>query len=482
MTRERAGTISSPLAWSRLLYSILFVGVAIAGLYIGSLTYVQARQLAARTSFKSIPIILRPSLLSRQEAYQPEQLTVAAPAVQPVKSAPVNNVYPDIETQEPVNILVLGIDQRAGESTICRTDTMILVSVDPKGKSVSLLSIPRDLWVRIPHPKHEHDKITTAHYWGEVENYPGGGPALAMKTVHDTVGIRPHYFVRLNFTGFESIIDRIGGIDVDVPVTIDDEKYPNESYGYERLYIEAGRQHFDGNMALKYARTRYGSDDFTRMDRQQQIIMAVRERVLNLENLPQLLRQLPQIYRSMGDSIETDIPIDLMLQMAEWALQIERENIRMDSIDRRMTTDATRPDGAQVLIYNPDKARPIIDELFRVPTPEVQASETTQVKRLEAEKAQVVVYNGTAVSGLAGRVSSFLRMQGIDVRDPQNADSFDYEQTVLNVYSDKPFTVDWLVNMFGISPENVIYHSSQGKDDVDVSIVIGQDFPASEFK
>ena len=126
-------------------------------------------------------------------------------------------IYPDIESQERVNILFLGIDQRPGEPIACRTDTMILVSINPKDMSASLLSIPRDLWVPIRHPKHPEDRINTAHLWGEIENYPGGGPELAKDTVQYNFGVPVHYYTRLNFTGFEQIIDRIGGIEVDVP-------------------------------------------------------------------------------------------------------------------------------------------------------------------------------------------------------------------------------------------------------------------------
>jgi LCP family protein required for cell wall assembly len=486
MSRERVDARYSSFAWGRLLYSVLFVGVIVAGLYCGYLSYTTIRALAAHTSFKTIPVILRPARQPPKESLGPEPQPEQEPVAQTAGPLPKTEIYPDIENKERINILFLGIDQRPGESTACRTDTMILASINPQDMSVSLLSIPRDLWVFIPHPKHPENKINTAHYWGEIEGYPGGGPALAMRTVYNNLGVRVHYYVRLNFTGFERIIDRIGGIDIDVPATIDDEQYPNGAYGFEHLYIQAGRHHFDGQMALKYARTRYGSDDFTRMHRQQQIILAVRDRVLSLQNLPQLVRQLPQLYRDMGDSVETNIPLDLMFTLAEWAQQIERENIRMESIDRRMTRDWTTADGVQVLILERTKARSVIDDLFRSPTPEVEKAGASQVERLEAEGARVVVYNGTSIYGLAGQVSSFLEIQKISVGEPQNADSFDYEHTILRVYVDKPFTVNWLTSMFGISEENIFYRQPGERDidvgDVDIAIIIGQDFPVDKFE
>ncbi|MBN1934339.1 MAG: LCP family protein [Anaerolineae bacterium] len=481
MSHERAGTRVAAFLSSWLLYGILFGGLAIAGLYGGIWIYTNVREFAAHTTFRTISPVVESDTRPVKIVEQPNEPDGIVSEPQDSNPAPVSVVYPDIKNLEPVNILFLGIDQRAGESAACRTDTMILVSINPKDKSVSLLSIPRDLWVRIPLLNHEYGKITTAHYWGEIEKYPGGGPALAMKTVYNTIGVRPHYYVRLNFTGFERIIDTIGGIDINVPETIDDAKYPDNNYGVERLYIPAGQHHFDGAMALKYARTRYGSDDFSRMDRQKQIIAAVRDRVLGLENLPQLIGQLPQLYRDMGDSLQTDIPVDLMVQLANWALEIDRDHIHADSIDRRMVTDDTRADGMQVLILDQTKARPIIDNLFRVPTPQAESQETSAVEKLEQEQARIVVYNGTPFKGLAGSVSDFIEKQGLEVAEPQNAASFDQEYTVLNVYNDKPFTVDWLINVFNVSPDHVFYRSMEASD-VDISLVIGQDFPVDEFR
>lgn len=478
MHQERAGTRPVAFLWGQLLYILVCIGLITGGLYVGSLAYIYVRKFAAHTTFRTVPAIVKPQTQPAQVVEKPV-LTHDTVSKLPDKPTVVTTVYPNIETLEPINILFLGIDQRVGESTACRTDTMILASINPKEKSISLLSIPRDLWVRIPLPNHEAGKITSAHYWGEVEKYPGGGPALAMKTVYNLTGVRPHYYVRLNFTGFEQIIDTIGGIDINVPETIDDHKYPTDDYRTERLYIPAGQHHFDGKMALKYARTRYGSDDFSRMNRQRQIIMAVRDKVLSLNNLPQLVAQLPQLYRDLGDSLQTDIPVDLMVQMANWALEVDKSNIHMASIDRRMTTNARLPDGTEGLLYDSAKARPIIDNLFRIPTPQAEPQETSVVEKLEREKARIVVYNGTPIKGLAGRVSSFLENQGVQVGEPQNAASFDQQYTELYVYGEKPFTVDWLVNMFHISPEHVLYRSET--NEFDISLVIGRDFPVDEF-
>ncbi len=487
MNSEGVRPRRSPLAWGQFLYVTFYIGLVVVGLYCGYLAYDVVRTLASRTQFRSVPIVpvrLPPSVDDSLAAAQPR----------PVANAPqgqflprTQTVYPNIETPERVNILFLGIDQRPGEPVACRTDTMILVSINPRDMSASVLSIPRDLWVDIYRPSlhgYEKGKINTAHYWGEIEHYPGGGPALAKYTIRYNFGVPVDYYVRLNFTGFERIIDTIGGIDIDVPTTIDDPRYPNGSYGYEHLHIEAGRHHFDGEMALKYARTRHGAGDgdFTRMERQQQVIMAVRDRVLSMENLPQLVRQIPSLYREMGDSLETDIPLDVMITLARWGQQIDRDKIRMERIDRRMTRDGWTPDGQAVLIFEREKARPIIDDLFRDPTPEAESTSVNPVERLEKEGARVAVYNGTDVYMLAARTASFLEIQGLQIVRCANADR-DYERTVINVYTAKPYTVRWLKEWLitlGVSDPQV--RSSAEKGDVDITIVIGRDFPANKIK
>lgn len=468
------------LVWGRLAYYILLICLVAAGFYAGGYAYRTMRAFAADVPFRTVPMMLRSMAQPVVQAtVQAELPSASSPSFQPV-GAPKIDIYPDIESKERINILFLGIDQRPGESTACRTDTMILVSVDPQTHSVSLLSIPRDLWINIPLAQPRQDKINTAHYWGEITGYPGGGPALAMRAVYDVLGIRAHYYVRLNFTGFEHIIDRIGGIDVNVPTRIDDTRYPNGSLGYEHLIIEAGSQHFDGKTALKYARTRYGNDDFGRMARQREIILAVQSKVLGMSDLPQLISQLPQMSRDLGDSLSTDIPVDMMFTLANLAREIKRQNMNFASIDRRMTQDYETADGQQVLLLQRNKAQLVIDQLFKSPTPEAQATEVSQIARLEAEKARIMVYNGTKTFGLARRVCEFLAMQGFQVSEPQNADS-DYTQTVLHVYADKPFTIDWLVNILAVSPNNVVYHQTESSE-VDISIIIGQDFPVAKIK
>ena len=450
------------------------------GLYLGYLAYGTVRALASHTQFRSIPIL---PVFSGQQAQQTQSTDPANPdqAGRQEQEASRLEIHPDIQNKERVNILFLGLDQRPGESATSRTDTMILFSVNPKNKSVSMLSIPRDLWV--PIPGHKEGRINTAHYWGEIEDYPGGGPALAKHTVRYNLGVPVHYYVRLNFTGFEQIIDAIGGIDIDVPAAIDDYQYPAPDNSYEHVHFDAGPQHMDGVTALKYARTRKGSGDgdFSRMDRQKQVIFAIRDKVLSLPNLPQLVLQLPQLAQSLGESLQTDIPAGTMLTLAKWSEQIKGEDIYSDVLDRRVTESKRTADGQDVLLFDREKARPIIEALFSDPDPATPTATADHVARLEAEGARVAVYNGTSVDGLAGRISSFLQVQGIGVVASDNADRHDYERTTIRVYADKPYSVEWLTNWLtsiGVEP---VLEQYPAQSDIDLSIVIGQDFPVDKI-
>ena len=164
-------------------------------------------------------------------------------------ATPVTVTYPNWSKNEPVNILLLGLDFRPEEQD-SRADTMIVVHIDPAEKTATMLSIPRDLWV--PIPGHGEARINAAFQLGEDDKTtPGGGPGLAMATVEDNFNIPIHYFAQVDFTGFERIVDAMGGINIDVPRPLADNEYPYGDYGYSRIYVPAGLQHLDGHTALQ---------------------------------------------------------------------------------------------------------------------------------------------------------------------------------------------------------------------------------------
>lgn len=248
---------------------------------------------------------------------------------QPIISS---NAFQPWAGQERVNVLLLGIDQRCDESGPTRTDSMMVVTIDPVGKSAAALSLPRDLWVEVP--GFGVDRINSAHYTGELNEYPGGGPALAVETVAATLGVPIDYYVTVNFDAFVEVVDLIGGITITVPETIDDLKYPDRCYGYDPFYIEAGTYQMDGQTALKYARTRatFGGD-VDRAGRQQQVVLAVRDKVLSLNMVPQLLGQSLELWQTFQNNVQTNFTPDQVIQLALLVQEIPRESIQTAVID-----------------------------------------------------------------------------------------------------------------------------------------------------
>jgi LCP family protein required for cell wall assembly len=250
-------------------------------------------------------------------------------------------------------VLVMGLDRRPGESGLAfRTDTMVLVSVDPVTRSMGILSIPRDLYVEVP-GYNELQRVNSAMVLGELRQ-TGYGPELTMQTVQYNLGIRVHDYVAIDFSAFIRFVDAIGGITMEIPYNISDPLYPDMNYGYDPFYIRAGLQQLDGATALKYARTRHGDNDFQRAQRQQAVINAIRDRILNPENLPQLVIQSPSIWTSLRDGLYTDLTFEQVIQLGLYLRDIPQDNIRTGVINELYTIPYTAR-GASVLV--PDRAR-----------------------------------------------------------------------------------------------------------------------------
>lgn len=260
-----------------------------------------------------------------------------------------------------VNVLLLGIDRRPGEAFVSRTDTIMVLSVDPETDSAVILSVPRDLYVRIP--GYNDDRINTALVLGAREGDYLDGAALAMQTVSYNLDIPIHHFILVDFNAFVRSIDLLGGVDVDVPYEINDPEYPDMNYGYDPLYIPAGRQHFDGATALKYARTRHGDTDFNRSYRQQQVLFAARQQALNL-GIGEMLLRAPSLYREVEEGIRTDLSLEQMLRLAKTLSDIPSENIRNEVLDYDYVSSFRTPGGASVLLLRPETATPLIQSLF----------------------------------------------------------------------------------------------------------------------
>ena len=380
-------------------------------------------------------------------------------------------------SSERVTVLVMGIDQRTGveADTAYRTDTMMLVTLDPLGKKAGMLSIPRDLYVQIP-GFAGRDRINTANFKGDVQKLPGGGPALAMQTVTANLGIATDYYLRINFTAFETFIDEMGGIDVDVPIELDDPTYPDCCYGYDPFYIAAGRQLLDGKTALKYARTRKtNGGDFDRAARQQQVLLAVRDKLFDLNFMPQLLLRAPALYRTLSGSLATNLSLDQLVGLALLAQSIERKNIQSSVIDGKyILKEFVTMDGQQVVALDEQRFSALRTEMFYTPGPVPSA--TLDVERqAKEEKATIEVLNGAAQAGIAQKTADYLKAAGFNVVSVGNAERYNYDTTIIYDYSGHYYTTRWLSETFKVPAQGIVALRDPNST-VDVRLIVGGDF------
>lgn len=374
---------------------------------------------------------------------------------------------------ERINILLLGVDLRCDEEGPTHSDTIMVATIDPVSQSAALLSLPRDLWVEIP--DFGSNRINQAYFLGQAYEYPGGGAQLAVETVEAFLGVPINYYLAVDFKAFVDFVDLMGGVVVEVPERIEDPTYPDNCYGYDPFTIDPGLQRLDGPTALKYARTRatFGGD-VDRAGRQQQVILAVRDQATQLDTLPQLLFNAPQLWQSFQQNVSTDLKLDEALQLANLLRNMPRANVRNYVLDYSYVYNDTTFDGQQVLVPVREKVRALRDEVFAppaVPTPVIEALPTAIVM----EEARVAVYNGTGVFGLAGDTQQYLLRQNVNVTEIGNADSAGYTSTQIIDYGSHPGTVQYLLRLLNVAPLNVSTGTNPAGD-FDVLIILGSDW------
>ncbi|WP_129629632.1 LCP family protein [Candidatus Oscillochloris fontis] len=243
-------------------------------------------------------------------------------------------------SQQTVTILLLGTDARPSDTEPTRTDAIVVVRLDRDSGRVSMLSIPRDLWV--DYPSGGEGRINAAYAVGEKKYGPGGGAALAKSTVGKLIGVKIDQFVLINFEGFQTLIDRLGGINVDVPVAISDPAYPTDDYGTISVTFKAGPQVMDGERALIYARTRHADNDFGRNQRQQLILMSIFNQILDRGLLEQLT-SIDDYTGALRGYVQTDMSRSTMLALVNYARDVNINNVLRYAIDSTTIVELNPP-------------------------------------------------------------------------------------------------------------------------------------------
>lgn len=295
----------------------------------------------------------------------PNQAVSQISPVEPVEGVIAPTAQP-IPTFNPsrgrVTLLVMGLDRRKGESILTRTDTILLLSLDPRTDTAAMISVPRDLLVEIT--GYRPHRINAAFLLGAQEGGEARGAELAMETVQNNLGIQVDHYVLLDFDTVQALIDNVGGVDVVVPKTINDPQYPDGNYGYDPLYIEAGSQHFDGELALKYMRSRHGNSDFDRAARQQQVALAYREQ-LTKQGVGDLLAHVPTIIDEVYGGFYTDLTLDEVVGLAQAATEITSYKITMEVLDYDYVESRATESNGSVLVLRQDALSQLHQKLFQ---------------------------------------------------------------------------------------------------------------------
>jgi LCP family protein required for cell wall assembly len=424
----------------------------------------------------------RERILSALPPESSQEVAVQTPQQMPgepvISLAPVDRVSEpaDLETPiprpTPINVLLLGTDERPDEGAPMRTDTIILMTLDPASQTAGMLSLPRDLWVPIP-GFNITTKINTAYGMGERSNYPGGGEQLVMDTVGSFVGQPVPYFVRVNFNGFVDLVNLIGGIDVNVAKTIHDDKYPTDDYGVETFHMDAGPQHLDGEMALKYARTRNVDDDYGRSRRQQEVLRAVFEKVRSAEMIPTLLANAPRLLYTLGNSVATNIPLGKQLELASYVNENPPREIRQLVLDSRYGEETYSAEGAWILLPDRARVRAAVNTFFTPPA--AHSENITSIAQGDPRLVQIEILNGTGQPGMAARARDLLQAQGWQVVSIGDADRGDYSQTVLINYDISDAVAKEVGAALGLQANVASVSGLNPATLVDARIVLGRD-------
>jgi LCP family protein required for cell wall assembly len=345
-----------------------------------------------------------------------------------------------------LNIALLGSD-REGPSTTWRTDTIIIVSVDTESDFVGLLSIPRDLWVNIP--GHGPDRINTADLWGEVD-HEGGGPETVKQTIYQNLGIPIHYYVRVDFKGFTKIIDAVGGLDIDVECPLPD------------IELTTGLHHMDGELALKYARSRMSTSDFDRSRRQRKLLMALWEQGLSVSLIP----RLPSLSKAMADTIQTDIPFDQVVALAYKGLQLKPGLIFAGAIGPWQVENWTTPEGALVLLPVDEEIQALLEEFY---------GQADMAFRQSLGNVRIMILNGSQRTDAERMAGTTLRWEGFKIAHMGAADNPYYAESQVLVYDAEPKAAEAAAQALNL-PRSSLEYQPDPSQSVNIRIILGADF------
>lgn len=437
-----------------------------------------------QTTFTPIPTLTNtpPPGSTLTPAPSATPLASATPTSVPVPTVRVEVFLPDEPTPfavstpvEPIelpdgvtNILLIGGDQlnegdRPGTE---RTDALIIVSINRENGTASMLSLPRDLYLYIP--GWIESRINTAYAHGNAVKYPGGGVKLLKDTILYNFGIPIHYYAMVDFAGFEEIVDAIGGVEIINSCSLRDWQLKEPGLdihvedNWEMVTLEPGVHQMDGFEALWYARSRRSTSDFDRGRRQQQVLQAILNKGVDVG----LVGQIPTLWAAFQETVDTDMDIGKLLQLAAVAPQLREQGVQHlyfthGEIEYRFTEG-----GTEVLGLNPEVARRTVERLYSVP----------EINRSSRQPLTVEILNHTGHPDMGYIAADNARWFGFDATVTE-ADGPALPTTTITYHKlSLKGSYDWLISWIFSVPINAIDIDPQLGADYLYQISLGEDF------
>lgn len=311
------------------------------------------------------------------------------------------------------NILLLGVGGGTHDGADL-TDTIIIASLNHTDNTIGMVSIPRDLYIK---SEIGESRINRLFELGKNKWDSQTGLEFMSETIQKALDTPIHYYVKLDFDAFEQVVDDLDGIDIYVNETINDTAYPDSSFGYEPFYIEKGSQHLDGKTALKYVRSRHTSSDFDRSKRQQQVLLALKQKAVS-ENILKKSGTLRKLYYSVNSHLETSMSLREMISLADFASRWDSKTLSVATINDEPTMRGgflytplrELYGGAYVLIpagENFDTIKKYLNIIFYGPK--------------NIQSFPITILNGTRKTGLAATIGAIFYRFGFNITSSGNA-------------------------------------------------------------
>ncbi|NTU88889.1 MAG: LCP family protein [Actinobacteria bacterium] len=381
-----------------------------------------------------------------------------------------NKLHTDIDTEalssvlaapkaegDPYYIVLVGTDGRDGE-TDYSADTILLARIDPTGPQITLVSIPRDTYVTID--GHGYDKINAS--------YAYGGAALAVQTVSKLAGVPIAHYIETGFEGFVSVVDALGGVEVDVPTRIED---PDAG----RIIVESGPQTLSGEEALVFCRSRkiFADGDYTRTANQRLFLTALAKKVLSSGKA-----NLVSTVDDVADCVRTDMSLSDIMDIVDSLQGIDTSTAVYSGV---LPSEVETIDGVSYVVSRDDEWVAMMERVDAGLSPSEGDSSIsggatdTGSSVITTSDYTVTVWNGAGISGCASDAAAKLEAVGYGIDDIGNANTFVYDETLI-VYDDKTekAVAESIVSALGVG--RAVYSSGSYTFTGDLLVVVGKDW------